>query len=196
MDSLNLLRLGHKVKLAFLKCEINCLEKLGNIISFQITSHVFSIKTLWINYAQIRNIFPNMVFPPVWGKKMASFRACACKATRLSLFPPGFQAHFQGSTRGSPGTGLFLQDIVVVLGKKRLEKLKQLIFEKWHHFENCQKWPPSKGYSLCKMVTLSQKLKMPKNMLKRLHKTLQLFYARNGSKKTANNRIFLRPREN
>ena len=64
-------------------------------------------------------------FPQFGGKKWHR-----CKATRLSLFPPGFQAHFQGSTRGSPGTGLFLQDIVVVLGKKRLEKLKQLIFEK------------------------------------------------------------------
>ena len=26
--------------------------------------------------------------------------------TGLSLFPPGFQAHFQGGVRGSPGTGL------------------------------------------------------------------------------------------
>ena len=57
-----------------------------------------------------------------------------------------------------------LQHIAVVLCKKRLEK--QLIFKKREHFENCQKWPPSKGYSLCKIVTLSQKLKMQKNMLK------------------------------
>ena len=43
---------------------------------------------------------------------------------------------------------------------------KQLIFEKWEHFENCLKWPPSKGYRLCKIVTLGQKLKMHENMLK------------------------------
>ena len=55
----------------------------------------------------------------------------------------------------------FLQHTAVCsIKKKRLEK--QLIFEKWNHFENCQKWPPSKGYSLCKIVTLAQKLKMQK----------------------------------
>ena len=43
---------------------------------------------------------------------------------------------------------------------------KQLNFEKWEHFENRQKWPPTKGYSLCKIPTLGQKLKMQKNMLK------------------------------
>ena len=75
----------------------------------------------------------------------------------------------------------FLQHIAVVLCKKWLQK--QLIFEKWEHFENCQKWPPSKGYRLCKIVTLGQKLKMHKNMLKRFYNTLQLFYAKNGSKK-------------
>ena len=51
--------------------------------------------------------------------------------------------------------------------KKRLQKkTNKLIFEKWQHFENCQKWPPSKGYSFCKILTLDQKLKMQKNMLK------------------------------
>ena len=39
---------------------------------------------------------------------------------------------------------------------------KQPIFEKGEHFENCQKWPPSKGYSLDKIVTLGQKLKWQK----------------------------------
>ena len=65
---------------------------------------------------------------------------------------------------------------------KNYEK-KQLIFEKLDHFESWQKLPPSKGYSLCKMVTLGQKLKMQKTWLKRFYKTLQLIYAKNGSKK-------------
>ena len=43
---------------------------------------------------------------------------------------------------------------------------KNLIFEKRDHFENSQKWPPGKRYSPCKIVTLGQKLKMQKNMLK------------------------------
>ena len=59
----------------------------------------------------------------------------------------------------------FLQHIAVVLCKKNGSK-KQLILQKWEHFENCQKWPPSKGYRLGKIVTLGQKLEMHKNMLK------------------------------
>ena len=76
----------------------------------------------------------------------------------------------------------FLQHIAVVLCKKNGSK-NRLIFEKWDYFENCQKWPPSKGYSLCKIVTFAQKLKMQKNMLKRFYITLQLVYVKNGSKK-------------
>ena len=67
----------------------------------------------------------------------------------------------------------FLQHIAVVPCKKRLQK--HLILEKWEHFENCQKWPPSKGYRLCKIVTLGQKLKMHENMLKtflQMHKNM------------------------
>ena len=45
---------------------------------------------------------------------------------------------------------------------------KQLIFKKWDHFQNCQKWPPSTGYRLCKIVTLGPKLKMHKNRAKSL----------------------------
>ena len=40
-------------------------------------------------------------------------------------------------------------------------------------------------YRLCKIVTLGQKLKMHKNMLKTFLQQIQLFYAKNGSK-TAN----------
>ena len=28
---------------------------------------------------QIWKILPNMIFPPIWGEKMAAFQACACK---------------------------------------------------------------------------------------------------------------------
>ena len=42
----------------------------------------------------------------------------------------------------------------------------QLIMEKWEHFENAQKWSLSKGYRLCKIVTLGQKIEMHKKMLK------------------------------
>ena len=72
----------------------------------------------------------------------------------------------------------FLQHIAVVLCKKRLEKTANIA--KMRAF---WKWPPSKGYRLCKLVTLAQKLQMHKNMLKSFYNTLQLFYAKNGSKK-------------
>ena len=68
--------------------------------------HVSSVKALGINYTQIRNIFPNMVFPPVLGEKWRHSEHAPASNTGVSLFPPGFQAHFQGGVRVSPGTGL------------------------------------------------------------------------------------------
>ena len=44
---------------------------------------------------------------------------------------------------------------------------KHQIFEKWDHFENR---PSCKGYRLCKMVSLAQKLKWPKTCEKRFCK--------------------------
>ena len=78
----------------------------------------------------------------------------------------------------------FLQHIAVVLCKKRLKK--QLIFEKWEHFENGQKWPPSKGYRLGKIVTLGQKLKMHKNMLKTFLQHIAVVLCKKRLLKTAN----------
>ena len=60
---------------------------------------------------------------------------------------------------------------------------KQLILKKWEHFENCQKWPPSKGYRLCKIVTLGQNLKMHKNMLKTFLQHIAVVLCKNGSTK-------------
>ena len=59
--------------------------------------------------------------------------------------------------------------------KNRSKKHK--IFEKWDHFENrpsCKGYSPSKGYSLCKMVSLDQKLKMPETCEKRFHKNIRV----------------------
>ena len=57
---------------------------------------------------------------------------------------------------------------------------KQLIFKKLDHFENWQKWQPSKGCRLCKMVTLGQKLKMQKDMLKTFLQDLAVVLWKNG----------------
>ena len=77
-----------------------------------------------------------------------------------------------------------LQNIAVVLCQIRLEK--QPILGKWEHFENWQKWPPSKGYSLGKMVTLGQKLKMQKNMLKTFLQDIAVVLCKKRLEKTAN----------
>ena len=63
---------------------------------------------------------------------------------------------------------------------------KQLIFEKLDHFENWQKWQQYKGYSLCKMVGLGQKLKMPKTCDKTFYKHIRLVFCKKRLKKEAN----------
>ena len=63
---------------------------------------------------------------------------------------------------------------------------KQLIFEKSDHFENWKKWPLCKGYSLCKMVSLAQKLKIPKTCDKRLYKHIRLVLFKKRLQKAAN----------
>ena len=78
----------------------------------------------------------------------------------------------------------FLQHIAVVLCKNGSKK--QLILEKWEHFENGQKWPPSKGYRLCKIVTLAQKLKMHKNMLKTFLQHIAVVLCKKRLQKTFN----------
>ena len=78
----------------------------------------------------------------------------------------------------------FLQHIAVVLCKKRLKK--RLIFEKWEHFENGQKWPQRNGYRLCKIVTLCRKLKMHKNMPKTFLQHIAVVLCKKRLQKTAN----------
>ena len=51
---------------------------------------------------------------------------------------------------------------------------KQLIFEKLEHFENGQKWPQCKSYSPCKILTLGQKIKLPKISEKHFYKHIKL----------------------
>ena len=46
---------------------------------------------------------------------------------------------------------------------------KRLIFEKWEDFENWQKRPPCKGYSLCKIISLGQKIKLLTTCKKELY---------------------------
>ena len=68
----------------------------------------------------------------------------------------------------------FYDHIIVLVWKKRLQKT--LIFEKWQHFKNGQKWPQCEGYSPCKIPTLAQKLNDSTT-------TLELLCAKSPSKK-------------
>ena len=59
---------------------------------------------------------------------------------------------------------------------------KQLLLEKWEHFQNGQKWPQCKG----KILSLGQKIKLPKTCEKRLNKHIRVVLCKKRLKKTAN----------
>ena len=66
---------------------------------------------------------------------------------------------------------------------------KHQIFEKWEHFENrpsCKGYSQWKGYSLCKMVSLGQKLKWPKTWVKRLYRKTRVVLCKKAVEKTPN----------
>ena len=65
---------------------------------------------------------------------------------------------------------------------------KHLILEKWEHFQNAPIWPRRKRYSLCKMVSLGQKLKMPKRCEKRLYDHIRLVVCKKPLQKTPKSR--------
>ena len=60
---------------------------------------------------------------------------------------------------------------------------KQLTIEKWELFKNWQKWPPCKGYSLFKIISLGQKWKLLKTCKKQLYDHIKDVLLKNGSKK-------------
>ena len=85
--------------------------------------------------------------------------------------------------------------IRVVVYRKPLQK--HLIFEKREHYLNGQNWPRCMSYSPCKIVSLGQKLKMPKTCEKGIEDhirvvvckilgNLELFCAKNRLKETLN----------
>ena len=78
----------------------------------------------------------------------------------------------------------FFKHIKVVLCQKEIEQ--QLIFEKRAHFKNCQSWPQCKGYSTCKILSLDQKIKLPKTCEKRFYKHIKVALCQKQIEKTAN----------
>ena len=71
--------------------------------------------------------------------------------------------------------------IRAVLCKKRLEKTAHI--RKMRVF---WKWPQCKGYSPCKILSLGQKIKLPKTCEKRLYKHTRVVLCKKGLEKTAN----------
>ena len=61
--------------------------------------------------SQIWKVLPNMVFPPIWGEKMAAFWACACKLSWTLLSPARVQPLYVAGRKESSGTGLDLRRI-------------------------------------------------------------------------------------
>ena len=71
--------------------------------------------------------------------------------------------------------------------KNRSEKHQ--IFESSDHFENrpsCKGYSSCKGYGLCKMVSLGQKLKMPKTREKRFYRNIKIVLRKKPLRKTPN----------
>ena len=68
--------------------------------------------------------------------------------------------------------------------KNRIKKYP--IFEKWQLFENRQNWSQCMGYSLCKMLSLGQKLKFWKACEKRLLNHITFVLCKKPLQKTPN----------
>ena len=62
----------------------------------------------------------------------------------------------------------FYKKITDALSEKRLQKT--LYIQEIRPFWKLEKWPQCKGHSLCKMVSLGQKIKLPKTCEKRFYK--------------------------
>ena len=56
--------------------------------------------------SRIRNVLPNMVFPPIWGEKMAEFWARACKLSWTLFSSARVQPLYGAGRKESSGTGL------------------------------------------------------------------------------------------
>ena len=87
------------------------------------------------------------------------------------------------------GKGLY-KHITVVLCKKQMEETAYIL--KMRRFWKLEKWPLCKGYSLCKMVSFRQKIKLPKTQGKRLYKHITVVLCKIRMEETANNRKMTR----
>ena len=74
--------------------------------------------------------------------------------------------------------------ITVVLCKKRMEQTANI--RKMRRFWKLEKWPLCKRYSLCKMVSFRQKIKLPERCGKRLYKHITVVLCRKRMEETAN----------
>ena len=76
------------------------------------------------------------------------------------------------------------EHIRVVVCNKPLQKTRNI--RKKEHFDIGQGWLRRKGYSLCKMVSLGQKLKMPKRCEKQLYEHIKFFLCQKALQNTPN----------
>ena len=74
--------------------------------------------------------------------------------------------------------------ITVVLCKNRVEETANI--RKWRRFWKLEKWPLCKGYSLCKMVSFRQKIKLPETCGKRVYKHITVVLCKKRMEETAN----------
>ena len=74
--------------------------------------------------------------------------------------------------------------IKVVLCKKRMKETANI--PEMRQFWKLEKWPLCKGYSLCKMVSFRQKIKLPERCGKGLYKHITVFPCKTRMEEKAN----------
>ena len=82
----------------------------------------------------------------------------------------------------------FLQTLKLLYAKNGSKK--QLILQKWEHFENGQKWlkmARMKSLYPCKLFSLGQKIKLPKTCEKRFHKHIKVVVCKKTARKNTYN---------
>ena len=78
----------------------------------------------------------------------------------------------------------FYKHIKILLWKRKRSK-KQLILQILEHFDNGQRRPQCKGYSPCKILSLGQKIKLPKTCQKRFYKHIRVVLCKKWLEETA-----------
>ena len=111
-----------------------------------LTSEIFvvSVRNLWIGWLNGKS--PNIVF----------WHSATCPITVVKYYAFYYMT-----------TALFLYLFISFIIFFPDNQIRNIYLRR-------QKWPPCKGYTLCKIISLGQKMKLPKTYQKRIYKDIIL----------------------